>query len=66
MSKIPFNEDLKLDEPVSLYAASKKSNELMAYTYSHLFKIETIGLRFFTFMGHGVGLTWHYFFLQMQ
>ena len=49
--KIPFNEDLKLDEPVSLYAASKKSNELMAYTYSHLFKIETIGLRFFTVYG---------------
>ena len=50
-NKIPFNEDLKLDEPVSLYAASKKSNELMAYTYSHLFKLETIGLRFFTVYG---------------
>ena len=64
--KVPFNEDLKLDEPVSLYAASKKSNELMAYTYSHLFKIETIGLRFFTVYGPWVDLIWHYFFLQMR
>ena len=37
--------------PISLYAATKKSNELMAHTYSHLYKIETIGLRFFTVYG---------------
>ncbi|MDC3187364.1 NAD-dependent epimerase/dehydratase family protein, partial [bacterium] len=49
--KVPFCEDDRVDTPVSLYAASKKSNELMAYTYSHLFKIETIGLRFFTVYG---------------
>ena len=49
--KIPFNENLQIDKPVSLYAASKKSNELMAYTYSHLYNIETIGLRFFTVYG---------------
>ncbi len=49
--KIPFSENDKSDEPVSLYAASKKSNELMAYTYAHLYKIETIGLRFFTVYG---------------
>ncbi len=47
----PFKETAKLDQPVSLYAATKKSNELMAYTYSHLYKMETIGLRFFTVYG---------------
>jgi len=41
----------RVDEPISLYAATKKSNELMAYTYSHLYGIETIGLRFFTVYG---------------
>ncbi len=52
MSKeIPFNETLQIDKPVSLYAASKKSNELMAHTYSHLYNLETIGLRFFTVYG---------------
>ncbi len=49
--KIPFKETLNVDEPVSLYAATKKSNELMAHTYSHLYNIETIGLRFFTVYG---------------
>jgi len=49
--KIPFEEIDNTDKPISLYAASKKSNELMAYTYSHLFKINTIGLRFFTVYG---------------
>ena len=49
--KIPFNVEDKADEPISLYAASKKTNELMAYTYSHLFKLQAIGLRFFTVYG---------------
>jgi UDP-glucuronate 4-epimerase len=49
--KVPFNELDNTDKPVSLYAASKKSNELMAHTYSHLFKLNTIGLRFFTVYG---------------
>ena len=49
--KIPFEEIDNVDFPVSLYAASKKSNELMAHTYSHLFNFETIGLRFFTVYG---------------
>jgi UDP-glucuronate 4-epimerase len=49
--KVPFSVDDKVDEPISLYAASKKTNELMAYTYSHLFGIQTIGLRFFTVYG---------------
>ncbi len=50
-SKIPFSIDDRTDSPISLYAASKKSNELMAHTYSHLFKIPTTGLRFFTVYG---------------
>jgi UDP-glucuronate 4-epimerase len=49
--KVPFNESENVDKPISLYAATKKSNELMAYTYSHLYGIETIGLRFFTVYG---------------
>jgi len=50
-AKIPFSEDDQVDQPVSLYAATKKSNELMAHTYSHLYKIPTTGLRFFTVYG---------------
>ncbi len=49
--KVPFSVTDNVDHPISFYAATKKSNELMAYTYSHLFKIETIGLRFFTVYG---------------
>ena len=47
----PFREDHKVDNPVSLYAATKKSNELLAYSYSHLYNIPTTGLRFFTVYG---------------
>ncbi|MBV5315326.1 MAG: GDP-mannose 4,6-dehydratase [Prolixibacteraceae bacterium] len=50
-TKIPFSISDKTDEPVSLYAATKKSNELMAHAYSHLYQIPTIGLRFFTVYG---------------
>jgi putative UDP-glucuronic acid epimerase len=50
-AKIPFSEIDKVDTPVSLYAATKKSNELMAYTYTHLYKFATTGLRFFTVYG---------------
>jgi len=49
--KTPFEETDNTDKPISLYAATKKSNELMAHTYSHLFKLNTIGLRFFTVYG---------------
>ena len=49
--KIPFSTKDNVDHPISLYAATKKSNELMAHTYSHLFKIPTTGLRFFTVYG---------------
>ncbi|WP_028888608.1 NAD-dependent epimerase [Tenacibaculum ovolyticum] len=50
-AKIPFSEKDKVDAPVSLYAATKKSNELMAHSYSHLYNIPTTGLRFFTVYG---------------
>lgn len=49
--KMPFAENDKVDSPISLYAASKKSNELMAHSYSHLFNLTTTGLRFFTVYG---------------
>ena len=48
---VPFSVHQNVDHPVSLYAASKKSNELMAHSYSHLFNIPTTGLRFFTVYG---------------
>jgi UDP-glucuronate 4-epimerase len=50
-TRMPFSIHDNVDHPVSLYAATKKSNELMAHTYSHLFKIPTTGLRFFTVYG---------------
>ncbi len=49
--KTPFSVTDNVDHPISLYAATKKSNELMAFTYSHLFNIPTTGLRFFTVYG---------------
>ncbi|MFV8280300.1 NAD-dependent epimerase [Christiangramia marina] len=49
--KVPFSEEDRVDEPISLYAATKRSNELMAYTYSHLYGIRCTGLRFFTVYG---------------
>jgi len=50
-TKMPFSVHHNVDHPVSLYAASKKANELMAHTYSHLFNLPTTGLRFFTVYG---------------
>ena len=49
--KIPFSEFDSVDSPISIYASSKKSNELMAYTYNHLFDLNVTGLRFFTVYG---------------
>ncbi|MEY2622715.1 MAG: hypothetical protein RIT26_2535 [Pseudomonadota bacterium] len=49
--KLPYQESDPVDQPVSLYAATKKSNELMAYTYSHLYGLPSTGLRFFTVYG---------------
>ncbi len=50
-TKIPFSTSDNVDSPISLYAATKKSNELMAHVYSHLFEMNTTGLRFFTVYG---------------
>lgn len=50
-TRLPFTEHDNIDHPVSLYAATKKANELMAHTYSHLFGLPTTGLRFFTVYG---------------
>lgn len=50
-AKIPFSETDAVDHPVSMYAATKKANELMAHTYSHLYGLPTTGLRFFTVYG---------------
>lgn len=49
--KVPYSTDDKVDNPVSLYAATKKSNELMAHAYSKLYNIPSTGLRFFTVYG---------------
>ncbi|WP_411818904.1 NAD-dependent epimerase/dehydratase family protein [Hyphococcus formosus] len=49
--KVPFSEDDRVDDPVSLYAATKKSDELMSSTYAHLYGLKQIGLRFFTVYG---------------
>ena len=50
-TKIPYSVDDNVDHPISLYAATKKSNELMAHVYSHLYNLPTTGLRFFTVYG---------------
>ena len=49
--KLPFSERDRVDQPMSLYAATKRSNELMAYAYAHLYKLPLVGLRFFTVYG---------------
>lgn len=50
-TKVPFHEDDRVDRPVSLYAATKKANELLAYSYAHLYGLTLTGLRFFTVYG---------------
>ncbi len=50
-TKVPFSESDRVDQPISLYAATKKADELIAYTYHHLYNINTVGLRFFTVYG---------------
>ncbi|MDP7193898.1 MAG: NAD-dependent epimerase/dehydratase family protein, partial [Arenicellales bacterium] len=50
-TKLPFSEKDNVDHPISLYAASKKANELMAHAYAHLYSLPTTGLRFFTVYG---------------
>ena len=61
---MPFSEHDSVNHPLSLYAASKKSNELMAHTYSYLYNLPTTGLRFFTVYGPWEDLIWLYLNLQ--
>ena len=56
--KVPYSTEDKVDNPVSLYAATKKSDELMAHAYSKLYNIPSTGLRFFTVYGPADGRTW--------
>jgi UDP-glucuronate 4-epimerase len=51
LTELPFSEDQRVDTPISLYAATKRANELMAHSYSHLFGLPTVGLRYFTVYG---------------
>jgi UDP-glucuronate 4-epimerase len=51
LTEMPFSETQRVDRPISLYAATKKANELMAHAYSHLYGLPTVGLRFFTVYG---------------
>lgn len=51
LSELPYREEQRVDTPISLYAATKKANELMAHVYSHLFGLHTVGLRLFTVYG---------------
>ena len=55
---MPFSDADSVDHPISLYAATKKSNELMAYTYNHLYSLPTTGLRFLPSMSPEVSLIW--------
>jgi len=50
-TKLPFSVEDRVDKPVSLYAATKRANELIAHSYTHLFGVQTVGLRFFTVYG---------------
>ncbi len=63
---MPFSVHDNVDHPLSLYAASKKSNELMAHTYSHLYNVPTTGLRFLRFMAPGVVPIWLFLYLPKQ
>ena len=63
-TKIPFSEEDSVDHPISLYAATKKANELMAHTYSNLFEIPSTGIRLFTVYGQQGGQIWRHLYLQ--
>ncbi len=66
IKKVPFEESDFVDKPISLYAATKKSNELMAYTYSHLYNIPATGLRFSQYMVRTEDLIWRILLLQIN
>ena len=62
----PYSVEDRVDNPICLYAATKKANELMAHAYSHLYEIPCTGLDFSPFMGPGAGRTWRFFSLRMR
>ena len=66
MAKFLFSESDSIAHPVSLYAATKKANELMAHSYSHLYQIPSTGLRFFTVYNSRGGVLMSPFLLPMQ
>ena len=57
----PFSEEDTVDHPISLYGATKKANELMAHSYSHLFSCQQLGYDFLLYMAHGEDLIWYLF-----
>ena len=65
-TKMPFSENQSVDHPISLYAATKRSNELLAHSYSHLFSIPATGLRFFTVYGPWEDLIWPFSFYKIN
>ena len=65
-TKVPFSTLDSIDNPISLYAATKASNELIAKTYSHLYGIHTTGLRFLLYMVHGEDQIWLIISLQKK
>ena len=65
-TKLPLSEKDPVDHPVSLYAATKRANELIAHSYSHLYNLPSTGLRFLLYMAHGEGQIWLCFYLQSQ
>ena len=64
-TKMPFSKSMSVDHPVSLYAATKRSNELIAHSYSHLYSIPSTEHSFFVY-GPWADLIWHFSFLQKQ
>lgn len=65
-TKPPFSADAKTDEPISLYAATKKADELLAYSYSHLYGMPTTGIRFLLYMVLMDVRIWLTFLLQRK
>lgn len=63
--KVPFSQSDRVDHPVSVYAATKRAGELLAYSYAHVHKLKTTGLRFFPFINRGEDPIWHLGFLPM-
>ena len=63
---LPYKIEDNTSQPISLYGATKKANEVIAHSYSQLYDLKTIGLRYFTVYGHGIGQIWLFIFLQKK